>query len=506
MLLLDHTISATEKGVVGVATIATHNGSSVSRGHNLRKDEIVSKESHIDPAGIHETWHDEAPRQVYERLFGKAVEEFNQKQTRSDRKIDNYYNQVRDDQRRHVTYEMIIGIYPGENESIPDNVGKEVLEEFVKGWKDRNPNLELTGVYYHADEQGKAPHVHIDYIPVAHGYKRGPAVQNGLVKAFGEMGFNGSGKITAQIQWEKRENEVLEQLCNAKNITVEHPQAGKGVEHMHTQLYKAQQDTETEQKKLTDLKKQIGNQEQIKADNDVVLHRQKMQIDIYRKQISRHDNIISNLETAESDLQAHIEQLTARKENLSNETEKLRKWLQDANTELIKIRHVKSHVETTVKEKNVELDKLTECVGNAHAALREVSKELRGEIQQIYKDVVEGILKTKNSVNNHDLVGANRVIAETEMQLHKRVDSLAEHTHIPAATVSTPAQKVIDNAKELIKRDSSETGSSVRGLPNQQKDSITEKLNKYTQEVSKERTEQSKIADKQDIRHRHRGR
>lgn len=237
-----------------MATIATHNGSGVSRGHNLRKPDIVSKESHIDPNGIHETWYDVAPRQTYERLFGDAVREYNAKQTRNDRKISNYYNEVRDDQRRHVVYEMIIGIYPKEHEVISEKNMKDIMHKFVDTWHFRNPNLELTGVYYHADEQG-SPHVHIDYIPVAHGYKRGPAIQNGLVKALGEMGLKGTAKNTAQIQWEARENAVLEQLCIDKGIQVEHPQMNKGVKHIHTKLYKANEDLQNAKTALSETKK-----------------------------------------------------------------------------------------------------------------------------------------------------------------------------------------------------------------------------------------------------------
>lgn len=62
------------------------------------------------------------------------------------------------------------------------------MQEFVSTWQERNPNLELIGAYYHADEQGE-PHIHLDYIPVAHGYKRGLETQTGLVKALQEQGF-----------------------------------------------------------------------------------------------------------------------------------------------------------------------------------------------------------------------------------------------------------------------------------------------------------------------------
>lgn len=225
-----------------MATIATHNRSSVSRGHNLRKEEIVSKESHIDPDGVHETWVDEAPRHAYERIFGQAVREYNEKQSRADRQISDYYNHVRDDAKKHCVYEMIIGVYPADGETVTEEQGRDIMREFVSGWKERNPNLELIGAYYHADEQGRAPHVHLDYVPVAHGYKNGMGTQNGIVKALGEQGFRKQGTATAQILWEKRENECLEKLCNRRGISVEHPQEGKGVKHLHTETYKAQQD------------------------------------------------------------------------------------------------------------------------------------------------------------------------------------------------------------------------------------------------------------------------
>lgn len=227
-----------------MATISTHNGSAVSRGHNLRKKNIVDKEEHIDPDGMHETWVDESPRRAYERLFGDSVRAYNDKQSRADRKIDDYYNQIRADQKKHNVYEMIIGVYPENGETIADEIGKEILKDFVNDWKRRNPNLEMVGAYYHADEQGKAPHVHIDYIPVAHGYKKGPETQTALVKALGEQGFTKDKKLTSQMQWEKSENKYLESLCNERGVSVEHPLKGQGVEHLHTNIFKAKKDLE----------------------------------------------------------------------------------------------------------------------------------------------------------------------------------------------------------------------------------------------------------------------
>ena len=224
-----------------MVTISTHNGSSVSRGHNIRSSKSVSKDGHIDPNGIHETWVDEAPRKAYARIFGQAQAEYNNKQARHDYKIDDYFNKINADKKKHTVYEMIIGIYGDEVNEI---AAKQMMQQFVYGWQQRNPNLELIGAYYHADEQGQ-PHVHIDYVPVAFGYTRGMSVQNSISKALEQQGFVKQGRTTAQIQWEKRENQVLESICNQYGLEVAHPQKDKGAYHLHTDTFKAQQDLNT---------------------------------------------------------------------------------------------------------------------------------------------------------------------------------------------------------------------------------------------------------------------
>lgn len=223
-------------------TISTHNGSAVAREHNIRNKKVVSKESHIDMNGCHEIWVDEPVRKAYERLFSSSVEKYNARQVRPERRITSYYNAVCRDRKKHPVYEMVIGIY-GKNEDgslmCSDKQGKAIMQKFVKEWKERNPNLELIGAYYHADEPDSQPHVHIDYVPVAHGYTKGMETQTGLVRALGEQGFYKSGKATAQIQWEKRENDYLTSLCETIGLTVDHPKI-EGKMHLATKDLKLQ--------------------------------------------------------------------------------------------------------------------------------------------------------------------------------------------------------------------------------------------------------------------------
>lgn len=395
-----------------MATIATHNGSSVSRGHNLRKEEIVSKEEHIDPDGIHETWHDEAPRQAYERLFGQAVREYNDKQTRDDRKIVNYYNDVRADQRRHVTYEMIIGIYPADGETIADGTGKDIMKEFVRTWPERNPNLQLVGAYYHADEQGKAPHVHIDYIPVAHGYTRGLAVQNGLVKAFGEMGFTGTAKVTAQIKWEKRENEVLETLCNGRGIAVEHPQEGKGVKHLHTQAYKAEQELQ-------------------KTKDSLDFHKERAEIQRNRnKSLQERKSVLSadveRMQEKKQDLQNDIATLQQKQESARSSVEMLRKFADSKQEQIEQLEQLEEKYKVKEQELKDSIAALHQEEGRARSSFEMFRKMADSQKEQIER------LKEKY----RELESQPPIRKEVEVKIPKYID--------------TPVKRVIEVEKEVL--------------------------------------------------------
>lgn len=227
-----------------MATISTHNGSTAHRAHNIRAKSVTDKLEHIDTTRPHEIWVDHNIRDFYNELFGESVSAYNAKQTRPERRIKSYYSQLVESKKQHPVYEMICGVY---QDGLSDNQCRDILLEFVNGWKDRNPNLALAGVYYHADEQGRAPHIHIDYVPVAHGYKRGLETQAGLAKALGEQGFHGTDRRnTAQIMWEARENQVLEQICQQHGLQIEHPEAGSGAQHLDTPTYIAAKRREEE--------------------------------------------------------------------------------------------------------------------------------------------------------------------------------------------------------------------------------------------------------------------
>lgn len=267
-------------------TISTHNGHQVARQHNLRNEKVTSKEGHIDKNGTHKTWLDIRPEEAYKRIFGKAVHEYNEEQKakgHAERQIENYYKKIQDDKKKHAVYEMIIAV--GSYDNHPDTeTSKQILNEFCKSWKDRNPNLIMIGCYYHADEAG-ADHVHIDYIPIANNLNRGMKRQNALVKALNQMGYETKGiHDTAQIQWERSQNKELERICVTHGLEIEHPDREKQ-KHMDMKEYR-------QQKRIEELERQ--NEELIDKINGLIDYHNEL------------NQTIDNLELGASELAHEI--------------------------------------------------------------------------------------------------------------------------------------------------------------------------------------------------------
>lgn len=217
-------------------SVSFHNGFNWSRGHNVRDHRFVKEQSHIDKSLENQNIiiRDEPVKQAYDRIFGEAVIEYNSKQKRADRKIQNYYEKIKSDKKKHTVYECIVQI--GNNDDTGNNAPseKEALKRFAESWEQRNPNLRLIGAYIHADEPNGTVHMHIDYIPVAE-CSRGMKLQNSFDRALQQQGFQTySVKQTAQIAWQERERKALIEICQELNIDVYKTPQGitKGREHL----------------------------------------------------------------------------------------------------------------------------------------------------------------------------------------------------------------------------------------------------------------------------------
>lgn len=202
-------------------SITFHHGTTISRGHNLRNANSIKNQKHIDKDRIKDNliFVDKDIKEVYKELFSESVAEYNAKQKRSDRKIDDYYEKIKEDKKKNVCYECIVQIGSESDTSYSSELEKQALIKYVQDWEERNPNLKLIGAYMHNDEA--TSHFHIDYIPVAYNCKRGMKTQSSLAGALKEQGFV-STKIsdTEQMKWQNSERLALEKICLEMGIDV----------------------------------------------------------------------------------------------------------------------------------------------------------------------------------------------------------------------------------------------------------------------------------------------
>ena len=184
-------------------------------------------------------WKDETTAHAYHRIFDDAVSEYNAKQKRKDRQIKDYRTHILNSKNGEKEfYEDVLQW--GKQEDFIEHpewreIAKECLLEYIEGFEERNPGLELIGAYIHMDEA--SPHMHFDYIPVATGYKTGVQKRNSLDRAMRNLiavrtgseysprpdEKDASGKCTdnATKQWKEMERAHFKKICIRRGLVVD---------------------------------------------------------------------------------------------------------------------------------------------------------------------------------------------------------------------------------------------------------------------------------------------
>lgn len=200
-----------------------------SQMHNRREYEKYGKPTpdNIDVSKSYEniTLVDRDIKEAYREIFGEALDKYNAKQKRADRKIEDYCDHIKKSKNgEKLFYEDVVQWGSKDDFQNPQTRerAKEALVKYVEGFEERNPNLKLIGAYIHMDEA--SPHLHLDYVPVAHGYSRGLSTRNSLDRAMKEMGFapeNESRKNNATKLWKESERSYFGEICRSMGLEVE---------------------------------------------------------------------------------------------------------------------------------------------------------------------------------------------------------------------------------------------------------------------------------------------
>lgn len=159
-------------------------------------------------------------REVYHELFDEALAEYNSRQTRSDRQINDYYEHIRLGKKEKLFQEIIVMFGNFEDCGVGSEnweTAKFLLDEYMRDFEKRNPNLKVFNAVMHLDEA--TPHLHINFIPVCYGQKQGLSTRVSMKRAIQQMGFSANGKKeTEAILWGNSERDHLTKILNRHHI------------------------------------------------------------------------------------------------------------------------------------------------------------------------------------------------------------------------------------------------------------------------------------------------
>lgn len=146
-----------------------------------------------------------------------------------------------------------------------------MLDEYMKSFQKRNPNLYVFNATLHNDEA--TPHLHINFIPFyTSGREKGLCKGVSFKAALIEQGFIPSNAMKNQtVAWEENERNVMEQILNSHGYNREN----KNDKHVHMNVtdYKIYKEEEKIQKSLNQIKRASAEESN---ENNIIRLKEKL--------------------------------------------------------------------------------------------------------------------------------------------------------------------------------------------------------------------------------------
>ena len=249
--------------------------------HNSRK--FHAKNTDPERSHLNITYCQENIKAVYHELFDEALERYNAKQTRADRRIEDYYEKIRSGKQEKPFHEIILQVGNKDDMSADSDEGRlaaAVLDEYIRAFQERNPNLRVFSAHLHMDEA--TPHLHIDFVPFTTGSKRGLDTRVSLKQALAAQGFTGGTRgDTEWSQWVRSEKEQLSAVMERHGIEWEDKgthdkhlsvldykkeQRAKEIAALETVKAEKESQVESQERRLKELAPAVKNMERLAAD------------------------------------------------------------------------------------------------------------------------------------------------------------------------------------------------------------------------------------------------
>jgi len=316
-----------------------------SLSHNNREN--IHGNPGIDPSRLEENIYfvQKDIRSVYKDVFQEAVDKYNEKQKRNDRKIKDYYDKIHKDEKTHEQRELVVAIGEGKDDPKYREAKKEALKQYAEAFQERNPNLVVYNMVLHDDEAN--PHLHINYVPNFES-SRGLTRRVGMDRALQQQGIQGKGTELI-ANWRQLETAYIESLAKEQIPEFERANVGSH-KYMKVRQYK----------EYAEMKSTVENQ----------IYEKEMQLEVFDHHMKYAEEKVNELQMVKTHVVDKYKELEAVEQQVESESEKL---------QLIAQRHIE--LEKRVKQMQKELDSVTDQVPNEPVKIPFLRKEVITEVQ-----------------------------------------------------------------------------------------------------------------------------
>jgi len=303
-------------------------------------------------------------KELYLDLFEEARLEYNNKQTRDDRTIDNYFNKIANDTKHDLACEIVIELgnmeYWDEKSLEYKYQMTQVFEQQLEDLKEIVPDFYIANATIHFDEH--SPHMHIIGVPVKEICKTGLSRQVGKTSIF-------TKESLVVIQDKMRERCINEfNIAYGMNSKLKEKQKGKN-------------------RDITSYERKLFN-ERVKG---------------LKQEISNLENEVSDLEDNKESINKQINKLNKDKDDINDEIDKKRKIndkiILKSKNQLLNENQKLSKQNEDLKHENYQLKYKNEELEQQKNYLLYYIKKFLDKMPKVIKDIVEKIFDRNMSVD-----------------------------------------------------------------------------------------------------------
>jgi len=310
--------------------------------HNSRK--FHAKNTDPERSYLNVEYCNENLKDMYHELFDEALARYNEKQTRGNRRIDDYYEKIRSSKQEKPFHEIILQIGDKDNMGAKTENGQlaaKVLDKYMQDFQRRNPTLKVFSAYLHMDEA--TPHLHIDFVPYTTGSKRGLDTRVSLKQALSTLGFKGGTRRETELnQWVAYEKEQLAAVMLEHGIEWEQ----KGTHEKHLSVLDFEKKERA--KEVAELEQSISDGKERLSNIQIQQRKAEQKTEQIRQEGEAIRQEVSELSETSNLLKEQAATLAEDKEKLLSDNEKLEKQQKKLQQEIEKMVQSKAIMEQNI--------------------------------------------------------------------------------------------------------------------------------------------------------------